>query len=529
MLKKSLSIMLVFVMLMSLMVTGCGEKEDAAGTTGTSESGSNETTDNKDDEKADEEDVKAKDPIVLKMYLAGDEKEGQDAVFAKANEMLLDKLPGVQMDIQLISFGEWAERWKLLTAAGDQMDVAWIGWMHNYDVLAREGQLLPLEDLIAEQTPEIKDVIPEFVFEKATVDGSVYSVPNYQQMVEMRRGIRLYKPIADASVDVAALEAKFTEDLTFDQDDWDALEPYFAYAKDNGQIQKGASITLSWLAKNGYEFIGEQNAPVAVRIGDEGCEVVNFFETDQYESMITTMADWYSKGYIREDILSVENPRADDYMPDGTIAWVHETHKGQAEKDTARTQKNGNDVVLEVVPTADYQYLAPYGTPTNMAIPFTAKYPEEAMKVINLLNTDPEFYNLMVYGIEGVNYETVAEGKIKVTDSESYGLANWATGNTLIGYELEGGVEGWNAYLDEMHRAARKSALMGFKVNTEPFTTELQQIKTVIKEYQTAMEYGALGEEGLVMYDEFKEKLQKAGVQKVIDGYQEQINTFLGK
>ncbi len=517
MLKKGLSLIMVMTLVATLFV-GCGKTEEAPASTGDDTTSSNT-----------ESTSKPKDNVVLKVYLGGDEKEGQDEVFAKANEMLSEKLPGVQMDIQLISYGEWLERWKLLTAAGDQMDVAWIGWMHNYDVLAREGQLLPLNDLIDEKIPEIKEALPEFVFDKATVDGQIYSIPNYQQMVEMRRGIRLYKNIADESVDVEALETKFTEDLTFDKDDWDVLEPYFVYAKENDLLQNGAGISLAWLAENGYETIGKQKAPVAVRIGDEKAEVVNFYTTSQYQDMIKTMADWYTKGYIRGDILSVENPREDEYQPGGNIAWVHETLKGQSEKDTKRLAGNGGSAELQVVPTADYQYIAPYGTPTNFGIPFTAKHPEEAIQLINLLNTDKEFYNLMVYGLEGVHYEKIDENTINVTDSSSYGLANWATGNTLLGYELEGGVSGWNEYLDTMHREAITSNLMGFKVNTEPVMTELQQIATVVKEYQATLEYGAMGAEYEKTYNDFLAKLEKAGISKVVDEYQQQIDAFLAQ
>ncbi len=449
----------------------------------------------------------------LKLFLGGDEKEGQDEVFAAANEMLKEKLPGVQMDIQVIPYGDWTEKWKLLTAAGDQMDVAWIGWMLNFDLISREGLLTPMDDLIAKNCPDITDVIPQFVLDKASVDGQVYAVPNYQQMVEMRRGIRLYKPLADEYVDAAALEAQFTKDLTFDQEDWDALEVYFKKAKENGTLQKGPSPSVSWLSRNGYEPIANQNVPVVVKIGDESCTVMNKYLTPQYKDMIHTMADWYKKGYIREDVLAVESadkPRADEFVKDGNISWVHETLKDQAKKDTKRAKEKGNDVEITIIPTVDFQYLAPYGTPTNLAIPFTAKYPDEAMQLINLINTDKEFYNLMVYGFEGKNYEKINDNTIKIIDKDSYGLANWATGNTMLGYEIEGGVEGWSEYLDKMHREAKQSNLMGFKVNTEEYSTILQQLDTIIKEYQNALEFGALGDDVDAKYEEFVNKLEKS-------------------
>ncbi len=472
---------------------------------------------------------------VLKVYLAASmEKKGQAEVFAAANKMLETKLPGVQMDVTIIPYGNWAEKWKLLTAAGDQMDVAWIGWMLNFDTISREGMLNPLDDLIANHAPEMMDVLPQFVLDKATVDGSVYAVPNYQQMVEHRRGIRLYKHLADNYVDVDALEAQFTSDLTFDQDDWDALEPYFAGAKRDGLLQRGLSISYSLgslaLYNNGYEALSNQTSPVVVRIDDPDCTVINRYTTPQYVTMIKTLGDWYKKGYIEQDILAIASSdkfRDGEYTKGGNISWVHETLKDQSQKDTKRAQDSGNDVEIVVVPTADYQYLAPYGTPTNLAIPFTAKYPEEAIQLISLLNTDPEFYNLMVYGLEGKHYEKSENGTIRVLDADSYQLANWATGNTLIGYEIEGGVSGWSEYLDEMHRSARQSKLMGLKINTEPYATQLQQIDTIVKEYQAALEFGALGDGVMAKYEEFIAKLEKAGIQKVIDGFQEQIDDFL--
>lgn len=522
MFKKRLNLVIASALIVSMLFTGCGAAKNEADTKATSDKKvtSSET---KKVEKDEKDETK-----VLKVYLGGKRKEGSQDVFTKANEMLETKLPGVQLDIEVLPYDEWQEKWKLLTAAGDQMDIAWIGWMLNYDTISREGQLKPLEDLIEKNAPKMKEALPEFVFEKATVDGHVYAVPNYQQMVEMRRGIRLYKDIADKCVDVKALEEKFTSDLTFDADDWAEYEKYFAYAKENGLIQKGPSVLVSWLARNGYEAIGNEEAPVVVRIGDTNCEVINRYKTEQYKVMVDTMADWYKKGYIREDILSVEKPRDDEFKAGGCISWVHETHKGQAAKDTARAAVEGNPVELVVVPTCDFQYIAPYGTATNLAIPFTAKYPEEAIQVINLLNTDKEFYNLMVYGQEGINYEKIDDNHIKIFDEKLYGLDPWATGNTMLAYQKEGAVEGWNEYLDDMHRKADKSYLMGFKVNTEPYSTQLQQIETVVKEYRFSLEYGALGDEVGAKYEEFLEKLDRAGINEVIEGYQAQIDEFLG-
>ena len=37
-----------------------------------------------------------------------------------------------------------------------------------------------LDDLIEANAPELKNILPEFLFEQARVGGSIYAIPNYQ-------------------------------------------------------------------------------------------------------------------------------------------------------------------------------------------------------------------------------------------------------------------------------------------------------------------------------------------------------------
>ncbi|UKI37606.1 MAG: hypothetical protein L6V93_05740 [Clostridiales bacterium] len=43
----------------------------------------------------------------------------------------------------------------------------------------------------------------------------------------------------------------------------------------------------------------------------------------------------------------------------------------------------------------------------------TSKHPDAALKVLELANTDRDFFNAVAYGKEGVQYEKVGDNHIK--------------------------------------------------------------------------------------------------------------------
>ena len=75
-------------------------------------------------------------------------------------------------------------------------------------------------------------------------------------------------------------------------------------------------------------------------------------------------------------------------------------------------------------------------TGTMISVTTNSKYPEKAVEVLNIINTDPEFYNLFIWGIEGEDYALNEEGQVVVLETNQYDdmhLRNWAYGNTFLG------------------------------------------------------------------------------------------------
>ena len=70
----------------------------------------------------------------------------------------------------------------MLISSGEEFDVCFTtqSWLNKYQPNVSRGAFLALDDLIDEHAPDLKEVLPEFLFEQARVDGSIYAIPNYQ-------------------------------------------------------------------------------------------------------------------------------------------------------------------------------------------------------------------------------------------------------------------------------------------------------------------------------------------------------------
>src|SRR5690606_25796806 len=125
--------------------------------------------------------------------------------------------------------------------------------------------------------------------------------------------------------------------------------------------------------------------PTSLRLPNRGepfdYTVYNRFELPEFKLFYDTMADWYKSGYIRKDILGLQNPREDEGKENGYTAWFHAYYDY-----TADSESLSKGFPIEVLPLEDEYYISRLTVPSSTAIPVTAKYPERAMQLIELMH-----------------------------------------------------------------------------------------------------------------------------------------------
>ncbi len=233
---KRMRVLVVICLMFSIILTGCkGSSNTPDNNNGTKETNAeqNEPTGTKEPEKEAE-------PVTLKwVFLSPGEQKDAQEVWNKFNEELQKYLPGTTVKFEGITSADYAEKWKLISASQENVDIVWHGWMVPYVTEVRKGSYMELDKLIEEYAPDLLKEIPENILDKSRVDGKLYSIPNMQQMVSyvstLQFPIKIYEKYKD-QINVEQLAELFGSHQKMDQELWDELDKYIVMIKDGGDL-----------------------------------------------------------------------------------------------------------------------------------------------------------------------------------------------------------------------------------------------------------------------------------------------------
>jgi len=447
----------------------------------------------------------------LKMYMVGAEKPDTKLVIEEVNKLLREKI-GAELEWNLIASGMMSEKINMIYAANENFDLCFTGYANPLNDAVVNGCLLELDELIEEHTPDLKGKLPDYLWKAASIDGKIYAVPNQQ--------INAIKTVAQI---FESDKEKFGLDFSNVKCPAD-LEPVLAKIKASGTdripFRGGSSPQIfadaDTLGK--YEVLGNGTA-----LNLETLKVENLYKTDYFVSGMKRTRDWYEKGYIRTDIASVIDDDADWLAKRYVVAlqsWRPASDNDPNWEIRFPGEKPVNTVVVE-----------PYLTTsicdsTMLSISANSKNPVKAIKYIDLINTDAEVYNLLSYGIEDKHWEWTDENKthIRLTAPDLYQPNSaWAYGNQFNSYVIEGNpIDIWEKE-KELNLSSEYSPVLGLRFDNSNLTTPIAQINAVLTDYTKLMKgYGDWKD----AYPEMLNRLEEAGIDKVIKEYQSQVDEF---
>ena len=158
------------------------------------------------------------------------------------------------------------------------------------------------------------------------------------------------------------------------------------------------------------------------------------------------------------------------------------------------------------------------------------------MKLLNLLQSDKELYNLLTFGIEGEHYTKTGDDRIETpyesgqgTSDDKYGLWKWIIGNTHLAYQTQAEPDGYKEWVfDEVNSTDKHSRLMGFVPDTSKIESSIAQVNAVKSEYFGSLASGSMSDWEST-YNEWMEKVKAAGNEEIKAELQRQIDEFLKK
>ena len=548
--KRTICLLLAMIMVLSIVLAGCSKTAEtpaADETPATTEPA--ETTDNTETPEAPEETAEpALEQKTIQLMITGAGKQANsDKVWAAFNEQLQQYVPNTTVEFIDVSFDEYSEKFSQVLASGKGVDLAWTGWLINKPQNIADGNLMPLDDLLAEYGQGIVDILGENVVEihRNADDGKLYYLPSWQGLVGDRRGWLVVTEIAELAGDTwiedteAALN-KWRNNYSGIEDFQAVLDQatkYLAAAKEAGKLGAGINTgrAFGWSMYNGmYSFLGVGGAEIGITYCDGTFTVKDGVAGEHYKLYAKTMADWYKEGYIRSDIMSVDTstlttPKNGE-ITDTTYVFSCDPYLTEADQEAAIADA-GMDMTY--LPIEENAYLI-LGGDTSYAIPYCADEPERAMMVLNAIYSQPDLYNTLIYGIEGEDYTKNADGTITTsyvgaspTADDSYGIQRWIIGSCKNALINNGTDPNYYADLEALEETARVNPFLNFTFDRTNVEGICASILNVYYEYGPQIDNGVAGDNWEELYNNYMAARKDAGIEELVTEFQNQLNAYI--
>lgn len=406
-----------------------------------------------------------------------------------ANEYLKDKL-NVNIKLNYLSWTAFTERTNIMNAGGEKYDIAWTSG-DSYRLNAAKNAYLPLNDLLDKYAPKTKEIIGEDFLAASQINGQNYGIPANKD----KGGAAgfLYR------TDIAE-ELGITEQIESVKS-YEELFPILDIVK-----EKRPDITPLYQDHNSqpgmFNKYDEVAFPVGMFVKGDG-EMVNYVESEEFKNICKQQADNVANGYYKKGVTEKQETFFVELMG---------LKPGKDNELNANRVYKWKQVQLTepVMTNSD-------ATGSIMCVSRTSEQPELVVQFLELFNTDEFLHNLIVFGVEDVDYTKNADGTITPNKESGYGNAGmqWIFGNTFLDYTVEGEDPEKATKMAEFNETVVKSPIAGFVVDQEAIKTEVGACQNVQTEFKGRLLAGDPNYEATL--SEYIAKLKAAGSDKILE------------
>ena len=475
--------------------------------------------------------------VVITYLVTGDKPTNRtDEVLAKINEILTEKV-NAELAVHWIEWTNWQTNYNLALATQDG-EIDLIGtatdWLDAWPNIQKGAFKVLTEDMLKTYAPQTWANVPAENWELCSYEGDIYLIPEDEYSQWTNHGF-MYR--GDWAKE-AGLDGVHS---------WADLAVYFQYIKDNkeGVIPWDANgngssycpqVAGGWQASHTGN-IAIEGFPVALFYGESKDDPYTlsryYLEGDELVNFAKEMKKWADAGYWRTDVLNYTGDVAAEMEEGLTGAHQHHTQTWTGERTTMEEKQPGSDLGFFWFGEETKNVVGLNITHGAMAVAETSKNPERALMVYDLLRNDPEIYRLMQYGIEGDQYTLDENGYIVrpegFTDSVDGVSLNWWWGRRDE-LELRSANRDWEA-IDALY-AEYDACKINYPYGRVVFELSniqfyLDNLSNVYNTYMPRIVFG-MNDDPEAEVAEFRQQLQNAGIEEVMQEVQRQINEAYG-
>ena len=537
--RKLLAFLLMGAMSASLLV-GCGGNEEGGAEESSSageEAGAEDAAEEGDDaaaadaeEEDEDDDEEGAELKVALLILSPMDTDQTDHVEEALNAMLEEKLDATA-DFMWMDAPTYMQQVPMMLQASEQLDLMMFTPIPvaGFQSFMSQNQLLDITDLVDKYAPDVKDVMGDYL-EATTKEGRLYGVGNMTCLqafgaMDIRADLAEKAGVAEKAkkasswadvkevLEAIAATGEVTAPVINSDAEGTAISPQ-PYVVGNGDFSDA-----EWLDVCGdsYQYTYADPADDKIKC---------YFENQKWIDSMKLAREFYEDGLIHKDASTAQD-YGNTLIKNGVGAAM--SHAVELGNESAVEAATGYpDIEIDIAPAkAATSIFQKFG----FAVPVTAEYPKTAIKLMNLIWTDPEFRDTLTWGVEGTDWVKNDDGTATYPDGVTAETVQYHTADFLYGNRLE--ITPWEGEgadirdrMKEANEAVESSKYLGFAVDSTNVSEKIAAVKNVVDKYKPGLAAGVYEDvEGTVQ--KFIDEMYGAGLQDILDEYQSQLDVWL--
>ena len=469
--------------------------------------------------------------VTLKYYEIGNNDVNTREAVQDAINAHVEPLINANVEFQIIGWGDWDSKALTALQAGEKIDIFFTADWKSYMRSVTLNCFLPLNDdegeygnLLSTYGQGILDSLNPAFITGTQINGVNYAVPTNKELC-VPMGYIVNMDAAD-EVGLDPTTIKTLEDF----------EPYLAKYKElhpelYGYLNDGGWGDEPWVPNevNGLtgNLIAQKFDPDENGNFDETWYSV--WETEEDKKHVETMYKYFQAGYIHPDSpLSTFDVGSSAPFAAGEWLFISAPLKGDGIKANEMVIASGNlNLRTQEIYCQGKVCVTTHAGGSMLAIPVASENPVKAMKYINLMHTDSNLLDMMLFGVPETMWHFADDGRVELDDTSWYGAhgAPWTLGNTAIQHVTTNEDPEKNKRLQEYSKDAIMHPSLGFRyVVPAELEAQLAAVVNVQDSMNRSMLTGAV--DPSTALPQYISDLKAAGLDEIKADIEKQYNEW---
>lgn len=455
--------------------------------------------------------------IAIENLTLGNEYEDTDEVEAAVNAIIMPQI-NCKIDIVNYHIADHANKVALAVAGGTKLDLINTGLTTTLSGYVADRVVIPLDELLREYAPSLSEKIDEIV-KATTINNKVYAIPG-----NLYPGKAIGVGLNKALLDKYDLSVPKMVDL-------DVLTEMGAVLKASGDdvyLSNNADGSLSLFDIFYFSEVFDVNYAQGVIFNPlVSTHIINVYESESYRKYCETVKMWYDNGYIPKDSITAGLTGQQTFNA-GNVLFQMMNYSPLGQQIAIKKGLTFEELLVATTPnvisqssTQEYAW----------GISSSCERPEKVMEFLELLYNNAEIANLMTHGIEGKHYIKVSEHILKYPegitgDNVGYGRIFSMYGDMMQQYQFEPATEDFYKELENFYAQSRPLLTFGYSFDSDLVSSELAAVEDIVTEFRPLLECGVTDDVDETLRI-FNEELKKAGIDRIIEENQRQLDAWL--